>query len=996
MDKLHIHAGTWARLSKLLDEALDQTAATRERWIETLAPEYEDLKPRLRELLARGGLIDTDDFLHTLPKFELEPVDLASAAPRAEQPGEEIGPYRLVRELGSGGMGVVWLAERTDGLINRAVALKLPHGAWKRAGLAERMAREREILATLTHPNIAHLYDAGVTGDGQPYLAIEYVEGLRIDIYCREQGLDVPARLRLFAQVVNAIAYAHGKLVVHRDLKPANILVSAEGQVRLLDFGIAKLLDEGQAKETRFTELSGRALTPDYASPEQILGEPLTVASDVYSLGVVLYELLCDRRPYKLLRDSRGALEDAILQAEPALASAVAAPQWRKALRGDLDTIVLKALKKNPVDRYPTAHALLDDIERHLGARPVLARPDSHWYRARKFVARNKLPVGAAAAVFIAVFIGAVVAAWQARVAFAEQARAEEVKDFIASFFRDADPYLNGGKPLTAIELLNLGAQRMDEHLSSHPKVRVEMLQIIGESALALQDNEAAERALLQSLHEARQSLPLEDTAVLKGQLLLAEAQAFLGKTAEAQAQVQDVLAMLQKSGRLESEQFVIAKLQEAHLAQDAGKLDIAGNAIALAIGTAARVLPPSSPIAADVFHTQADIFRLQGKPDLALTSMRKVYELKLQIHRGNALHPNIIDAQMGYGEALAAVGQTTAAVREMKMSLSNAVEVFGPDAMMVGFFSGHLARVQIGYGETAEAIANARTAVRILVTDEKMPGATSGNRLRTLGDALLAARRPREASPYLQEAIRMSEMSAARNALLAATTSSALASIYLGRLDEAEAQLGHVISERNADPPRLIHEPLTHLGKLRRLQSRHVDALQLFAQARGALNDDPYNQVALAQVLVEQGLTHIETGDIESAVTDLERADSLLTKSQMGMTPLRADALVALGRAIMGRRPVDAIPLLERADAFWRDFEPDNRWGGEAALWLGRCHLALGRNAEARDALRRAAKLLPASPVPADAEIALSPGSIVAPRATEPLPQQRPQPAKP
>src|SRR5688572_1556615 len=325
MQKLRIDADTWAALNQLLDEALDQPADTREAWIEKLAPQFAGLKPRLRALLSRAEQFETDDALNTLPKLELEPGDLAQAPGREEQPGQEIGPYRLVRELGSGGMGVVWMAERTDGLINRPVALKLPHGAWKRAGLAERMAREREILATLTHPNIAHLYDAGVTADGQPFLAIEYVEGLRIDTYCRDRKLDLTSRLRLFAQAANAVAYAHGKLVVHRDLKPANILVSTEGQVRLLDFGIAKLLEEGQAKETRFTEVSGRALTPDYASPEQILGEPLTVASDVYSLGVVMYELLAEQRPYKLQRDSRGALEDAILQAEPAPPSEVAA-----------------------------------------------------------------------------------------------------------------------------------------------------------------------------------------------------------------------------------------------------------------------------------------------------------------------------------------------------------------------------------------------------------------------------------------------------------------------------------------------------------------------------------------------------------------------------------------------------------------------------------------------------------------------------------------------
>jgi len=971
VEKFRIDASTWTTLNRLLDEALEQPPLQLAKWLEDLSPEYDVLKPRLRELLSRTGLIETGEFLHTLPKLELEPDDLASAAAHAEQPGQVIGLYRLVRELGSGGMGVVWLAERTDGLIKRPVALKLPHGAWKRAGLAERMAHEREILATLAHPNIAHLYDAGVTAEGQPYLAIEYVEGRRIDSYCRDRQLDVKSRLRLFMQIAEAVAYAHGKLVVHRDLKPANILVSAAGQVRLLDFGIAKLLDEGHARETRLTDLSGRVLTPDYASPEQILGAPLTVASDVYSLGVILYELLSERRPYKLQRDSRGALEDAILQFEPEPPSEVAASPARKVLRGDLDSVVLKALKKKPTDRYATAHALSDDIARFLSARPVLAQPDSRRYRARKFIARNKLAVSSAVAIFMAVLVGAGVAAWQARVAFAEKARAEEVKDFIASFFRNADPYLNGGNPLTAIELLKLGTQRMDEHLSAHPRVRVEMLRIIGESALALQDNEAAERALLQSLHEARQSIPDDDTAILEGELLLAEAQAYLGKTREAQELVQAVLAILQKSGRTESEQFVIAKIQEAHLAQDQGNFDVAENAISLAVATGTRVLPPNSSIAADAFHTQADIFRLQGKSDLALASMRKVYELKQRIHHNNVLHPYIIDAQMGYGEALAAVGQTAAAINEMKMSLSNAIKVFGPDAMMVGFFSGHLAKVQIGYGETEDAIANARTAVRILVSDEKRPSATSANRLRTLGDALLAARRPHQAAPFLREAIRISEMAAARNALLAARTSNALASIYLGRFDEAEANLGRVIDERRADPPRLIHEPLTYLGMLRRRQSRQVDALQLFEQVRAALKDDPYNEVARAQVLVEQGSTLVEMGDFAGAVVVLERARASLTKMQTQMTPLHADALVALARATMAGRPMDAFALLARADAFWRGFEPDNRSGGEAALWLGRCQLSLGRNAEARDALRRAAKLLAGPLTPAEVDLA-------------------------
>src|SRR6185436_14101596 len=335
---------------------------------------------------------------------------IAGAAGHA--PGDLVGPYRLVRELGAGGMGAVWLAERADGLIQRSIALKLPHLVTpRRAELAERMAREREILAALDHRNIAKLFDAGLTAEGQPYLALEYVEGVPIDQYVRGAGdaaaLPLEQRLRLFLQVAHAVAYAHGKLVVHRDLKPANILVTANGGVRLLDFGIAKLLDDGEARATQLTRLSGGAFTPEYASPEQILGEPLTVASDVYSLGVVLYELLTGTRPYRLKRDSLGALEEAILQAAPARPSEIAPPELRKALRGDLDTIVPKALKKNPAQRYATVNAFAEDLACYLQDRPVQARPDSSTYVLRKFVARNRLAVGASAATLLVIVASA-------------------------------------------------------------------------------------------------------------------------------------------------------------------------------------------------------------------------------------------------------------------------------------------------------------------------------------------------------------------------------------------------------------------------------------------------------------------------------------------------------------------------------------------------------------------------------------------------------------
>jgi serine/threonine-protein kinase len=369
-----IDPATWDALGRLLDHALDLPADARTRWIESLHGQPETIKAHLRSLLAHAPSVARMDFLGTLPKFDDDHPGAAASMDADVTTDGVIGPYRLVRQLGHGGMGTVWLAERTDGLLKRPVALKVPRGIWSRAGFAERFALERDILASLNHPHIARLYDAGITAGGQPYLALEYVEGRPIDQYARDEQLDVRARLRLFGQVAEALAHAHANLVIHRDLKPSNILVTADAQVKLLDFGIAKLLAQGTARATALTEVSGQPLTPEYASPEQVAGQPLTVAADIYSLGVVLYELLAGVRPYQLRRDSRAALEDAILQADVARPSD-AAPTLplRRALRGDLDTIVCKALARTPHERYATVGAFADDVSRHLAGQAVAA-----------------------------------------------------------------------------------------------------------------------------------------------------------------------------------------------------------------------------------------------------------------------------------------------------------------------------------------------------------------------------------------------------------------------------------------------------------------------------------------------------------------------------------------------------------------------------------------------------------------------------------------------
>jgi serine/threonine-protein kinase len=403
----------WTLLRRLLREALDMPPSAREAWLARLPAEQASFTPRLRALLSHADAGASDQLVQTLPKFET--ADFAPPPSLAERSGELIGPYRLVRLIGEGGMASVWLAERADWPEQRRVALKLPHGAWRRSGLAERFARERAILSALEHPHIARLYDAGLTPAGQPYLALEFVDGERIDRWCDAHALGVPERLALFLQVCEAVAHAHARLIVHRDIKPSNVLVDASGEVRLLDFGIAKLLAGDAAVETELTRESGRALTPEYAAPEQIEGEPVGTATDTYSMGVLLYELLAERHPYASGPLPLAARAQLALTADVARPSDAAAdPARRRALRGDLDTIVLKALRKRPAERYVSADALAADLRRYLAHEPVLARPDSTAYRLRKLLRRHRVAVGAGAAVTLALASGAGIALWQA------------------------------------------------------------------------------------------------------------------------------------------------------------------------------------------------------------------------------------------------------------------------------------------------------------------------------------------------------------------------------------------------------------------------------------------------------------------------------------------------------------------------------------------------------------------------------------------------------
>lgn len=434
---------SWQKLSPYLDEALEMTDEERGVWLAALGEKDAALASLLENLLREHRVLSQEQFLERGPATLL-PTQLSMA-------GQAIGPYTLASLIGEGGMGSVWLAERNDGRFKRRVAVKLLRAPlFGRAG-GERFKREGSILAGLVHPHIAQLLDAGVSPAGQPYLTLEYVEGENIAGYCDGHNLDVEARLRLFLDVLAAVAHAHVHLVVHRDIKPSNVFVRNDGQVKLLDFGIAKLIeDEGtEGAATQLTREGGGALTPHFAAPEQITGGAVTTATDVYALGVLLYVLLTGQHPAGPGPHSAADLVKAVVDTEPRRASELAASaeaesiaekrattpdKLRRQLRGDLDTIVGKALKKSPAERYSSVPSLADDLRRYLKHEPISARPDTITYRAGKFIWRNRIGVAAASLTFAAIVAGSAVALYQARVA---QRRFQDVRNLAHTFVFD-------------------------------------------------------------------------------------------------------------------------------------------------------------------------------------------------------------------------------------------------------------------------------------------------------------------------------------------------------------------------------------------------------------------------------------------------------------------------------------------------------------------------------------------------------------------------------
>lgn len=416
--KIPPHDSTaWNRIAPYLDRALEMGPQERETWFAELTTTEPAIAQALRELIQERDALGAKGFLEHSPADRFTPHFETLA-------GTRIGAYTIDSLLDRGGMGEVWLATRHDGRFEGKCAIKFLDGAITSPKLVDRFRREGHLLGRLTHPNIARLLDAGATSDGKPYLALEYVDGDRIDRYCDSKSLSIEERVRLFVDVVAAVAHAHTHLIIHRDLKPSNVLITRDGQVKLLDFGIAKLLTgESTKDEQNLTRLEETALTPEYAAPEQVLGELPSTATDVYQLGLLLYVLLTGKHPMQTTGTRAEKLREALDGTVPRASDTVANLDLRQQLQGDLDAILATALRKDPNERYATAQALKDELQRYLKHEPVLARRGETWYRVTKFVSRHRVAVTAAAVTVFVLIAGIVGTTWQA--IEAQRARAE-------------------------------------------------------------------------------------------------------------------------------------------------------------------------------------------------------------------------------------------------------------------------------------------------------------------------------------------------------------------------------------------------------------------------------------------------------------------------------------------------------------------------------------------------------------------------------------------
>jgi len=889
----------YAALLQLLDEALDLPADARGGWVEQLSGSRAEFRPALRRMLLETSARETGDVIGMQGCIAAAVRDATSCAETHQpQAGDHVGPYQLVREIGRGGMGLVWLANRADGAFARAVALKLPYITWV-GNLTERMARERDILAGLEHPNIARFYDAGVDTAGRPFMAIEYVAGQSIDAYCTARRLSIRDRLSLVLDVAKAVAYAHSKLVIHRDLKPDNMLVTADGAVRLLDFGIAKLIEGDIATDARLTQLSGRLLTPDYASPEQIRGEVVGTATDIYSLGVVTYELLTGTRPYRLKRESAAELERAIAEADPRLASEAAEDKARRRqLRGDLDAILNKAMKKSPTERYATVDAFAADLQRYLVGEAVSAQPDRAAYRLRKLFLRYRWQSVSAAVALVAVVVGAGLALWQARAARLETARAEQVKGFALSLLDSADSDAGAGATTTAVDLLQAARKRVETELAGRPAIAAELMTAIGYGLIG-QDRAADAAPLLRKAIELSSRANGANTApTVDAQVIYGEALYDLGKNEEAIAMLEASIEPAQRLHDSHAEVDAWRWLSSAQL--DAGDAD---SAIASAHRGVAAVAPlgtnPDRRALLDAMQAHASLANVLSSANKAGVVEEARSALQYAARMGQMLEPSAtLAARTSLGIGLISEDRLAEGLRELKNAYADSRKLRGADDQQTSIMGSLLGKSCLEAGDVSCALDAYQQSFDSIMRHQATLGPFFVAQAHYgLANALAAAGDNERALPHFDKASRLFVEAGGSSAALSLRSRSAhaLSLARLGRLAESDEEFKDLSTAPFVGVDEAAHQG--RLAVLRSLQGRHNDAVTLAQSSAEGLKAFP-RKASRAQSLARLGSILLAAHRGTDAIAPLEQSIALFTQAQLPQSPELAEARATLDRA--------------------------------------------------------------------------------------------------
>ena len=818
----------WHRIEKIFQQALELTGDERDAYVAAAAAGDEALRGELEELLSAhqssGSFLDEPVVEGGISQLIKDQQD--------DYRSRMIGPYRLLKKLGEGGMSRVYLAVRDDDEYQKLVAVKVIPQDLDHDDLRRRFRTERQILASLDHPNIAKLLDGGTTDEGTPYFVMDYIEGTPIDEYCDRSRLSVVDRLRLFRTVCAAVQYAHQNLVVHRDIKASNILVTADGAPKLLDFGIAKLLKpEAFAVPVEMTATRIRPMTPSYASPEQIRGRHITTATDIYSLGVLLYKLLTGRLPHELKEKSAREVEMAILEDEPQRPSnvvsqlrtvetvstelrapttdeppAILPAQLRRRLSGDLDNIAMMALRKEPQRRYASAEMLSEDIRRHMEGLPVIAHRDSMGYRASKFVRRNRIALGVAAAFGVLLVGFALTMAVQARRlkierdrVQVERDRAEQVVGFLEEIFASSDPLAEESRDVTAREILDRGRRRLETDLPDQPVTKASLLQTIGRVYYSLGIFDGSATLLRQALELRLEHLPADDLAV-------AESKDSLAVVLRAQGSFEEAERLLRESLEARREQLgpkhgVVAKTL-VHLAQVAfdrgdaydrsedlfrealsiqtelfgadhpdiadtqselailltqtGRRDEAERMFRQALDTRRKVLGEKNPKTAESINNLAVHLGIGGRNEEALPLFRESLNIRLEVLGDE--HPDTGQSYNNLGRMLREQGDLKGAEELYRRGLEVWRKAHGDDGPRVAFVMtnlGSVLREQGRYEEAGELLLQALSIRRRTLA----PGSPDlGWSLTHLGLLRIREGRPEAAEPLIGEALDLYE----------------------------------------------------------------------------------------------------------------------------------------------------------------------------------------------------------------------------------------------